>query len=98
MNTLIFITSLLFCGLAWVKISKNKTSILQGGIKILQSISLGQKERLVMIEYNAQKYLLGVTAGGITMLTPVELSKKEAVMSQPAFQEWLDNAKENTAV
>lgn len=38
------------------------------GMKVVASLSVGAKERVVVIEVNGQQLLLGVTAGGINTL------------------------------
>lgn len=45
-------------------------------LKFIQAMGVGQKERVVVIEYNSHRYLLGVAAAGISLLekTAVELS------------------------
>lgn len=43
-------------------------------LKFIQAMAVGQKERVVVIEYNNSRYLLGVAAAGISLLekTPLE--------------------------
>ncbi|PPU71545.1 MULTISPECIES: flagellar biosynthetic protein FliO [Xanthomonas] len=38
------------------------------GLRIVTSLAVGAKERVVVVEVNGQQLLLGVTAGGITPL------------------------------
>lgn len=38
------------------------------GLKLVASLALGPKERVVVVEVNGQQLLLGVTAGGISTL------------------------------
>ena len=38
------------------------------GMKLVASLSVGAKERVVVVEVNGQQLLLGVTAGGINAL------------------------------
>ena len=38
------------------------------GLKLVASLALGAKERVVVVEVNGQQLLLGVTAGGIATL------------------------------
>ena len=38
------------------------------GLKIVASLSIGAKERVVVVDVNGQQLLLGVTAGGISNL------------------------------
>jgi flagellar protein FliO/FliZ len=39
-----------------------------GEIRFLRSLPLGQRERVTLIELDGERMLLGVTAGGISML------------------------------
>ncbi|MGL5837635.1 MAG: flagellar biosynthetic protein FliO [Sphingorhabdus sp.] len=40
----------------------------RGDIRFLRSLPLGQRERVTLIECDGERMLLGVTAGGISML------------------------------
>jgi flagellar protein FliO/FliZ len=37
-------------------------------LKFIQAMAVGQKERVVVIEYNKYRYLLGVAASGVSLL------------------------------
>jgi flagellar protein FliO/FliZ len=39
-----------------------------GNIRFLRSLPLGQRERVALIEINGERLLLGITAGGISLL------------------------------
>ena len=39
-----------------------------GRLKVLQSVPVGTRERLVLVRYEAREYLLGVTAGGVSVI------------------------------
>lgn len=39
-----------------------------GNIRFLRSLPLGQRERVALIEVNGERLLLGITAGGISLL------------------------------
>jgi flagellar protein FliO/FliZ len=39
-----------------------------GNIRFLRSLPLGQRERVALIELNGERLLLGITAGGISLL------------------------------
>ncbi len=42
------------------------------GMKLVTSLTVGAKERVVVVEINGQQLLLGVTAGGISKLHTLE--------------------------
>ena len=51
----------------------------RGDIRFLRSLPLGQRERVTLIELDGERMLLGVTAGGISLLARWPESGKEAV-------------------
>ena len=68
----------------------------QGELQILWQLSLGKGERLVLVRLHQRCLLLGVTGGGITVLTELEeeeaaewLQKQERVTEAPSFLEVL---------
>jgi len=57
------------------------------GMKVVASLSVGAKERVVVIEVNGQQLLLGVTAGGInTLHTLPEPLPPPATVRVPDFK------------
>ncbi len=70
----------------------------QDELQILWQLSLGKGERLVLVRLHRRCLLLGVTGGGITVLTELEeeeaarwLQKQEKVTEAPSFLEVLKN-------
>ncbi len=68
----------------------------QSELQILWQLSLGKGERLVLVRLHRRYLLLGVTGGGITVLTELEeeeaaewLQKQERVTEVPSFLEVL---------
>ncbi len=68
----------------------------QSELQILWQLSLGKGERLVLVRLHRRCLLLGVTGGGITVLTELEeeeaaewLQKQERVTEAPSFLEVL---------
>lgn len=43
-----------------------------GPVRVVQMLYLGPRERLVLIEYEGRRHLLGVTAGQITFAPQVD--------------------------
>jgi len=65
---LAFVVALIF-GLAWLLRRLPGTGIRTGdGLRVISGVSLGNKERAVVIEINQQQLLLGVTPGAISLL------------------------------
>jgi flagellar protein FliO/FliZ len=52
----------------------------RGEIRFLRSLPLGQRERVALIELDGERMLLGVTAGGISMLAHWPEQDKPAVL------------------
>lgn len=59
----------LVVGLGWLLKRMPGSSFRQAeGLKLVASIAVGAKERVVVLELNGEQMLLGVTAGGISKL------------------------------
>jgi len=58
--------------IAWLSIkalaSFSKGNLKGGRVKVLQSVPLGARERLTLVQIDDTELLLGVTAAGITLL------------------------------
>ena len=84
---LVLIPLLLF---AYKKLQSLQLGSSRSMIKILSVQSLGTKEKLIMVEVEGQKLLLGVTAGSITKLKEFNDSKSfDALLEE-------ENAHQNT--
>lgn len=55
-------------------------------IAVKASYSLGQRERLVVVEIDGQRLLLGVTPGAITRLGRLARPEEEPAAAAPDFQ------------
>ncbi|GLR07558.1 flagellar biosynthetic protein FliO [Mixta theicola] len=55
-------------------------------IAVKSSYSLGQRERLVVVEVDGQRLLLGVTPGAITRLGRLSQSAEAQTVATPDFQ------------
>lgn len=59
----------LVVGLGWLLKRMPGSSFRQAdGLKLVASVAVGAKERVVVLEVNGEQLLLGVTAGGISRL------------------------------
>ncbi|MBX2836706.1 MAG: flagellar biosynthetic protein FliO [Gammaproteobacteria bacterium] len=46
----------------------NRRSMGKGKVQIVQTIPIGTRERLMLVHYQGQEYLLGSSTGGITVI------------------------------
>ena len=69
----------------------------RGDFCVLAQISLGQNERVVLLRVQKACYLLGVTAGTVTLLKELELEDAREWMAEPEPQApgFLEILKEN---
>ena len=68
------------CGLA------GHTRSYGSSIRVKSSYSLGQRERLVVVDVDGQRLLLGVTPGGITRLGRLAKPEEAQTAAAPDFQ------------
>lgn len=50
--------------------SMGKLKNLNGRIKIAESVAVGPKERIVLVDFEGQSLLIGVSAGGLIQIDP----------------------------
>lgn len=67
---LVFVLVLAWLALRLLKRFHERGASVSGGptLEVLRSVSLGPRERLVLVRWRDQELLLGVTAGGITRI------------------------------
>jgi flagellar protein FliO/FliZ len=70
---LAFVLALAWCGIYLLKRIQGKTQGDRSELKFIQAMSIGQKERVVIIEYNDHRYLLGITASSVSLLEKTAL-------------------------
>jgi len=64
-------------GLAWVSIAllkrlqqgRGKGRSTESELRFVRALPVGTKERVVVMQYGGEEWLLGVTAGGISLLS-----------------------------
>jgi flagellar protein FliO/FliZ len=78
MSLLLVVISIL--ALAWLVKKLNPNLIQQQDFKVIRSISLGSKERLLVVELDNKHHLLGVTSNSINYLYQLD-EKLEAIQS-----------------
>jgi len=81
-SLVLVVALLLAAGGVWVLVQRRKAG--PGGgrggrkLQIDETRPLGNRQYLVVADYDGKKFLLGVTPGRIQMLTPLEVSAAEA--------------------
>ena len=68
----------------------------QGPLRIRHSLSLGMKERVLLVEAHGETLLLGVTAQQITCLHRFDTPLPESEPGKPAFAEFLRRGRDQT--
>lgn len=85
----------LFMGLAWlVRRSGMAGGFSHHGLKIIATLPLSARERVVLVQAGSQQLLLGVAPGRVNLLQSFEqplVGLPEAV--HPPFSQWLQRAK-----
>jgi flagellar protein FliO/FliZ len=101
MSLLVVVIAIL--ALAWMVKKLNPSLIQQQDFKVIRSISLGSKERLLVVELDNKHHLLGVTANSINYLYQLD-EKLETIQSAEFAPQLLsllagkrNNNKENKA-
>ena len=87
--SLLLVLGLIFL-LAWLLRRMPRMNLAaQGPLRIRHSLSLGMKERLLLVEAHGETLLLGVTAQNITCLHRFDTPPPESEPGKPAFAEFL---------
>ncbi|WP_298171572.1 flagellar biosynthetic protein FliO [Acidithiobacillus sp.] len=88
---------LLFFGVIWLlkHLQPGLASGQLGGMRVVSSLPLGTRERLLLVQVGEQQLLLGVTPAGITLLHTLETVLPDTTSNAPAaFAGWLRSAME----
>ena len=87
---------ILVCGLAFVvlKLVQKMPGGRGGGgagspVRFLRSLPVGQKERVTVIAYRGEVFVLGVTPGGISVLARMEEEAMPEGQEAPPANPWL---------
>lgn len=94
--SLIFVLILIFVG-AWLMKRFGRVQGVAGdAMKVLSVMSVGQKERIVLMQVGQEQYLVGVTTAKISLLqkleTPIEVSSASQLPNAGAFANRLQEA------
>ncbi len=93
---LLFVLALI-AGLAWSLSRLRGIAPVAGSpVKVVGAAAVGTRERVVVVEIGTQWLVLGVAAGGVTLLdkTTPQASPPAAAPELPKFAAWLKKAME----
>jgi len=85
----------LIFALAWIARRLPGTGLRPGdGLRVMAGVSLGSKERAVVVDINGKQLLLGVTPGSVSLLHILETPLPENTPARfPEFASLLKNRK-----
>jgi len=72
-------------GLAWLLKKTRLINPGQGQMSVMASLTLGTKEKVMVIEVAGEQFLIGVTAGQINLLNKLETPITNSKGTEPAF-------------
>lgn len=58
-------------------------------VRFLRSLPVGQRERVTLVSYRGEVFMLGVTPGGITLLARMEEEARPDADDAPPADPWL---------
>jgi len=62
--TVLVVAWVILRGLAKMGVASNRN----GRVKVVESVPLGSRERVVLIEVDSKEYLIGVSSGGVSQI------------------------------
>lgn len=83
-GSLLFVLLVIF-GLAWLLKQTRLVNLGQGQISVLASLTLGAKEKVMVIEVAGEQFLIGVTAGQINLLNKLDKPISQSKGKESAF-------------
>ena len=84
LGSLLFVLIVIF-SLAWLLKMTRLVNPGQGQMNVIASLTLGSKEKIMVVEVAQEQFLLGVTAGQINLLTKLETPLTKPKGQEPAF-------------
>jgi flagellar biosynthetic protein FliO len=88
--TLLFIIALIFASAWCIKRFNLRGMSQRGAIRIESALSLGQKEKIVMVNVEGKRLLLGVTTHNISVLENM-LNEQDEVIPKPVDKPQISN-------
>lgn len=76
--------------LVWFFKRQKGFNLPQREMKLIERLSLGQKEQLVLVEVAGVRLLLGVNPGGINRLHEYQAPEQDGESTTPAFSNYLN--------
>ena len=74
-----FVLSLAWAVLKGIKVYQSRRLTGSDGaanqLRFVQALAVGQRERLVVVDHDGERLLLGITSGGISLLTKTTLKQ-----------------------
>lgn len=58
----------------------------QEALQFVRALPVGPKERVVLVDYRGERWMLGVTAGGISVLARFAQEAQETPKSEPSIR------------
>ncbi len=78
---------LIFVGFTWIMRRFNRVQSNQHGVRIVAGLNVGAKEKVVVVEVEGQKLLLGVTSNSINKLLVLQPMADDSVPGNKIFGE-----------
>lgn len=76
--------------LAWgARWMQNRNAFGRGGLRVLSSIGLGGKERLMVVDVDGERLLIGVAPGGVSLIRALESDVSDAPEAPQRERSWL---------
>ena len=96
MGALVIVLGIFFLGTHLFRKYSNNFSASGQTVKVLSGTSVGSKEKILLVEVDEQRLLLGVTTNQISLLQNLSSSGSAASTEVNDFQEHLKTCTENS--
>lgn len=96
MISLLLVLAIIFIGAWLVKRYGRFSAVADGQLRVLGMLSVGQKERIMLLQVGSQQLLVGVTPSRITRLhelaEPIVIEEQDQTTIKPSFSQRLQDA------
>lgn len=96
MISLLLVLAIIFIGAWLVKRYGRFSAVADGQLRVLGMLSVGQKERIMLLQVGSQQLLVGVTPSRITRLhelaEPIVIEEQDQTTVKPSFSQRLQDA------
>lgn len=76
-----------FLGRAWSWLTRNRAFGGEKQLRIVETVSLGEKRFVALLNVEGRKFLIGGGASGVSLLTPLDPAPDATPSSRPAERE-----------